>query len=265
MTIIALPEHRRRIILERLAVDQRVVARDLATEFGVSEDAIRRDLRDLASAGKCRKVYGGAISAGEVTPFVERVDRDFHLKRSLARTGAAMIGSGDTVYIDAGTTNLLLAESLRRDQPVTVITNSVAIAAAVYRRPEVRLFLIGGHVDPDIDGSVGSIAQAQIDRYRPDMTFIGVCAVCPEHGVSATDDRDAELKRSAVASSKRVVLLATNDKLSRTAPHHVATTEQIDTVVVESDAPADDCARLSATGVQVVRANASADPMPRAV
>lgn len=255
MTIHTLPERRREIILGRLATAHRVVARDLAEEFGVSEDAIRRDLRDLAEAGKCRRVYGGALPLADTAPFVERVDRDLPAKRSLARAGIALIQPNQTVYIDAGSTNLLLAESLPSGQPVTVVTNSIAIAASVYRRPEVRLFLVGGRVDPELDGALGAAALAQVSRYRPDLTFIGVCAASPGSGVAVLDDRDADLKREAIASSNRVVVMATNDKLARTAPCHVAPPEAVHTLIVEHDAPEAACAAFERVGSIVVRAN----------
>ncbi|WP_395943978.1 DeoR/GlpR family DNA-binding transcription regulator [Brevundimonas sp.] len=257
------PERRRDIILERLAEDQPVMARQLAEEFGVSEDAIRRDLRDLAEAGKCRRVYGGALPLNEASPFVERVDRDFPAKRALARAAAALIEPDQTIYIDAGTTHLLLAESLTRGRPVTVITNSIAVASAVYRRPEIKLFLIGGAVDPELDGALGATAAAQIAQYRPALTFIGACAADPVAGISALDDREAELKRTAAASSQRLVALVTNDKLGRIAPHHVVASSALDTLIVEHDAPEALCAGFEAAGVTVIRAVRAPDLMPR--
>lgn len=262
LNVLVLPDQRRGVILQRLASEQRVIARDLAVEFGVSEDAIRRDLRDLAEAGKCRRVYGGALPVAGPAPFVERVDRDFSVKRPLARAAAALIAPDATVYIDAGSTNLLLAESLMRGRPVTVVTNSVAVAAAVYRRPEVRLFLIGGLVDPDVDGALGGGAMEQIGRYRPDLTVLGACAVDPDIGLTAHDDRDADLKRAAVAGAGRVVLLATNDKLGRSAPHHVAAAPAIQTLIVEHDAPEEICAAFADQGIEIIRAARETDAMP---
>lgn len=259
----ALPEQRREVILGRLASDQRVVARDLAIEFGVSEDAIRRDLRDLADAGKCRRVYGGALPLADTAPFVERVDRDFPVKRALARAAAALIAPDNTIYLDAGSTNLLLAESLTRGRPVTVVSNSVSIAAAVYRRPEVRLHLIGGHVDSAFDGALGAAAVEQVARYRPDLAFIGACAVNPDFGVAVLDDRDADLKRAAIRAAAHVVVLASNDKLGRTAPHSVAPPQAIHTLVIEQDAPDAACAAFESAGSIIVRATSAPDLMPR--
>ena len=257
------PESRRDIILERLASGTRVVARELADEFQVSEDAIRRDLRDLAEAGKCRRIYGGALPLAEAAPFVERVDRDFPAKRALARAAAALIEPGQMIYVDTGTTHLLLAESLVRGRPVTLVTNSVAIAASVYRRPEVRLFLIGGRVDVDTDGALGATAAAQVAQYQPDITFIGVCAIDAGLGLSAQDDRDADLKRAAIAASRRVVVLAGNDKLARTAPYRVAPSQAIHSLIVEHDAPEAVCTDFAAAGVEVIRAASAVDIMPR--
>ncbi|MFY0575809.1 DeoR family transcriptional regulator [Cystobacter fuscus] len=56
-----LPEERRRIILERLATEGRVFAADLCGILRVSEDTIRRDLRELDEAGLLRRVHGGAL------------------------------------------------------------------------------------------------------------------------------------------------------------------------------------------------------------
>lgn len=263
MHIKTAPERRRDIILERLAADQPVMANQLAEEFGVSEDAIRRDLRDLAEAGKCRRVYGGALPLNDTPPFIDRVDRDFPAKRSLARAATALIAPDQTVYIDAGTTHLLLAESLVRGRAVSVVTNSVAVAAAIYRRPEVKLFLIGGHVDPNLDGALGATATDQVAHYRPALTFIGACAADPSAGISALDDREAELKRAAAAVGQRLVALVTNDKLGRVAPHHIASCAALDTLIVEHDAPDALCAGFQSAGVTVIRAARALDLMPR--
>lgn len=261
MNVYLLPERRREIILERLNKSQRVVARELADEFGVSEDAIRRDLRDLAGAGKCRRVYGGALPLTDTAPFVDRVDRNFTAKRALARAAAALVKPRDTIYIDAGTTNLLLAETLPLGQPVTVITNSVTIAAALYRKPEVTLFLIGGHVDPQIDAAVGGTAVAQIGRYRPDITFTGVCAVSASWGLSVLDERDADVKRAAIEASRRLVVLATNDKLGRAAPYHIAPAAGVQALVVERTAPADEASAFEQIGSMIIRAEGASDIM----
>jgi DeoR/GlpR family transcriptional regulator of sugar metabolism len=150
--------------MRKLTESDRVIARDLAEEFGTSEDAIRRDLRDLAAAGLCKRIYGGALALSPAQGrFAERVDTQLAPKRALACAALPLIERGQTLFIDSGSTNLMLAEILPGDLSLTIVTNSVSIATTLLRRPGISLFLIGGHVDPDIDGAVG--AQA-IDHRR---------------------------------------------------------------------------------------------------
>src|SRR3954453_16923524 len=104
------PLGRRQRIADRLVRGQPVVATSLAAEFHVSEDAIRRDLRALASEGGCRRVYGGALPlAGGMTPMAARIGQDRERKLALARTTARTIRHGEFLFLDSGSTNLALA------------------------------------------------------------------------------------------------------------------------------------------------------------
>lgn len=139
------PDQRRARILHKLTENDRVIARDLAEEFGTSEDAIRRDLRDLAAAGQCKRIYGGALALSPAQGrFAERVDTYLAAKNALARAALPLIESGQTLFIDSGSTNLMLADILPGDLALTVVTNSVSIATTLFRRPGISLVLIGG-------------------------------------------------------------------------------------------------------------------------
>ena len=145
---ITIPLARRDVIAERLGRGEPVVAAALAAEFDVSEDAIRRDLRSLAAEGRCRRVYGGALPLlPESKPMAARVDESRDRKAALARRAAATVQPGEFIFLDAGSTNLLLAECLPEDHVGTVATNSIDIAAAVLRRGDLSLLMVGGSVD----------------------------------------------------------------------------------------------------------------------
>jgi DeoR/GlpR family transcriptional regulator of sugar metabolism len=93
-----LPEERRQVILRRLAEHGRVVAAALSREFGTSEDTIRHDLRDLASAGWCTRIYGGAWSISPAsTTLSEREAQAPAREAALARAAVAIVARGDTV------------------------------------------------------------------------------------------------------------------------------------------------------------------------
>jgi len=61
MAVIDLPQERRELMLRELRRKGKLVAAELSAEYGVSEDTIRRDLSELASAGLLKRVHGGAL------------------------------------------------------------------------------------------------------------------------------------------------------------------------------------------------------------
>lgn len=238
-----LTEERHRIIRDRLAAEGRVLAAALATEFGVSEDTVRRDLRELARTGACRRVYGGALPlapdpAPDPGPAAVRAAIAAPAKAALARVAVRLIAGGETVFLDAGTTNAAIATALPADLRVTVATNSLAVAGALAHRPHVRLLVLGGRYDPAKDACVGSDTVDAVRRLRADACLLGACGLDAELGVTAHDPAEAEVKRAMAAASRRIVVAATTDKLGTAAPFSVAPAAAIDELVVERDAPA---------------------------
>ncbi len=119
--------------------DGRVLAADLARHFRTSEDTIRRDLRDLAAAGRCRRVYGGALPLSPAAgPLAQRQRIAPDRKRLLGRAAAGLVSPGQVVLIDSGSTNLQVAEHLPQDIDLTVVTNAPAVAAALGGRLAAR-------------------------------------------------------------------------------------------------------------------------------
>ncbi|AHI68354.1 DeoR/GlpR family DNA-binding transcription regulator [Burkholderia thailandensis] len=257
----AIPLARRDAIAGRLALGQPVQAAALAAEFHVSEDAIRRDLRALAAEGRCRRVYGGALPVTAASaPMAARIDAARERKAALARTAASLIGRGELLLLDSGSTPLALVEYLPEDAELTVATNSIDIAAAVLRRADLNLIMIGGAVDPTAGGCVDAGAVQSVARMNVDLAFIGACALSPRRGLSAFGLADATFKRAVVAASARCVVLATTDKLAARAPHRFATLNEIDCIVVEHDLPPEDRAALSNAGASVLTAEPPAQP-----
>lgn len=250
-----LPLARRDVIASRLAEGQSVVAAALAVEFDVSEDAIRRDLRALAAEGRCRRVYGGALPLSPAaTPMAARIDRGRERKEALARKAATLIQPGEFVFLDNGSTNLALTGFLPEEHALTIATNSIDIAAAVLRRQDLQLIMIGGAVNPLVGGCVDAAAVLGLAQMNLDRCFIGACAVSPASGVSAFDLADAIFKRALLAASRHSLVLATTDKLDARAPHRVAAVGDIETLVVEHDAPPDKLEALAQSGVSIVKA-----------
>jgi DeoR/GlpR family transcriptional regulator of sugar metabolism len=231
-----LSHNRRETIAARLVSGQAVVAGALASEFGVSEDAIRRDLRALAAEGRCRRVYGGALPLSPAsTPLAIRVGEDHASKQALARAGASAVEAGELIFLDSGSTNLALVEALPEEAQLTIVTNSPEIAAAALRRSDLSVIVVGGAADPIIGGCVDSVAVQAVAQMRFDRAFIGACAVSPD-GIAVFHYADGSFKRVVIARAASVVVLATTDKLDQRAAHHVAALDEIDLLVIEESA-----------------------------
>lgn len=254
----ALPIDRHQLIRERLQRDGRVLAADLAVEFGLSEDSIRRDLRELAAAGACQRVYGGAIAMSNPgRPIRERSQEHVDRKVRLARTAVRLIQGGQLVFLDASTTNLAVAQVLPEDIGLTIATNSPAIAAALVGREDLRVILIGGTLDHHVGGSLGTAALLDIQQMRPDLCFLGVCSIDAEAGVGASQAEDAAFKRQLVTISGAIVAVVTNEKLGTGAPFTIAPLAEITHLVVEADAEPAQLKRLAEAGASLTDAGAS--------
>lgn len=246
-----LPRERQDRILERLRQHGRVVAADLAVEFRVSEDSIRRDLRDLAARNLCKRVYGGALLSPSAAPLAERRRENIERKRALAAVAASLVTPRQILFIDAGSTNLAIASALPERYDLTVVTNAPDVALAVIGRPGFEVLVIGGRIDPDIGGAIGSMALRQIQGIRADLCFPGVCAADAETGLWTFDTEEVVLKRAMIEASGETVLVATREKLITAATHHTAPAKSVAHLVVERTTDAEILDAWRAVGITV--------------
>lgn len=247
-----LTRERHNAILDLLSANGRVLAGDLAERFGVSEDTARRDLRDLARAGRLQRVHGGALpSAPPVAPLRQRIDQNPDAKQKLGAAAAALVRDGQTLFIDAGSTNLATARALPLDRRLTVITNAPGVALALVDHPLIEVLLLGGRLDRESGGTRGVATVRDIGSIYADLYFLGSCAVDPVFGASAVDGSEAEVKRAMVAQSRAVAVAATSDKLGTAAPFRIVPPTDLIHLVVERDADPDMLARFSDSGTVI--------------
>ena len=251
-------DERHRLIRERLAVDGRVLAADLARDLGTSEDTIRRDLRELASLGCCRRVYGGALSISPASgTFAERQTQDVDRKAALAREAAKLAAPGKSSSWTPARPTSRSRGPFRTMQIMTVVTNSPAIASAVLGRTGFEVILIGGVMDIRAGAALGAQAVRDVSGMAPDICFVGACAVDPQLGVGAFGFEDAVFKRAVLERSRIVVVAVTNDKLGTSAPFEVMPAADIDHLIVEHDAPTELLSFFEQVGVRVHRSSAA--------
>jgi DeoR/GlpR family transcriptional regulator of sugar metabolism len=250
-----LTAERRQEILVRLERDGKVVASELVGALGVSEDTVRRDLRELASQGLVQRVHGGALppaSAAAVASFAQRLAISPETKAGLAEAALPLLDGARVLLLDGGTTVLELARRLPADRDLTVLTNSPPVAAALAGHRRAEVVLIGGRLLKDSQVTVGSAAVDALRHVRADVCVLGICSLHPELGVTATDHDESHVKRAMVAASGDVLAVATADKLQTASPWVVAPLADVTHLV--TDAGDDLTADYAAAGVDVVRA-----------
>jgi DeoR/GlpR family transcriptional regulator of sugar metabolism len=248
-----LTAERRRVILDRLEREGKVVASELVEALGVSEDTVRRDLRELAAGGLVQRVHGGALPppppAGS---FAQRLAVAPEAKAHLAEAALPLLEGANVVVLDGGTTALELARRLPHDRACTVLTNSPPVAAALAHHPRADVVLIGGRLLKDAQVTVGAEAIDALRQVRADACVLGVCSLHPELGVTTTDHDEAHVKRAMVAASAEVIALATADKLRTASPWIVAPLADVTHLV--TDAPTTLTYDYAEAGISVVRA-----------
>jgi len=232
-----LPEERRRIILERLATEGRVFAADLCGMLRVSEDTVRRDLRELDEAGLLRRVHGGALPRAQAPlNHQARAEVQQSEKQALARIAAGLVRSDQVLFIDGGTTLLEVARCLPWELRATVVTVSPPVALALAEHPGLEVRLVGGRMHPQALTTVGAETVEALRQVRADLCLLGVCGLHIEAGITAFHAEEAIVKRTMIQGAAETVAVVTADKLGTLAPFVVAPVQRLAALVTEAPA-----------------------------
>jgi DeoR/GlpR family transcriptional regulator of sugar metabolism len=248
-----LTSERKSLILDRLSSDGRLVAKSFAEELELSEDTIRRDLRELAAEGLLARVHGGALPVRPTLPdFAARKGVASDEKKRLGQLAATLIEPGETVVLDGGTTNAEIARALPRDFAFTVVTHSPTIAAELEHHAMAEVILVGGRLYKHSMVAVGSIASTAIATFRPDIFFLGATAAHSRHGFTTGDFEEAAIKRQIAAQSARTYVALTAEKLERASPVTIMPLEAATGVIVSGRAVAEQLESMGSAGVHVL-------------
>ncbi|MCB8878619.1 DeoR/GlpR transcriptional regulator [Acidisoma cellulosilytica] len=235
-----LTSERKAFILDRLRRDGRIVAKTVAEALGLSEDTLRRDLRELAAEGLLLRVHGGALPASPaIAALPARWSVSPQSKMAVAAVAARMVQPGQVIILDGGTTSVQMARLLPRDLAATVVTHSPSIAVELAGHERITVEMIGGRLFRHSMVAMGTVAVEMIAGIRADLFFLGVTGVHPDYGVTTGDAEEAAIKRALARQAAETVVLASAEKLGAVSPFRVLPLTEIDSLVVEADtAPA---------------------------
>lgn len=233
-----LPAQRRDLLLDRLERDGRLVAKDLAAELGIAEDSVRRDLRELAAAGLCQRVYGGALPVSPaIADYATRGSVATESKQRVAAAAIELIRPESTVILDGGTTALAVARSLPADLRITLVTHSPTVATALLDHPNVDVFVLGGRLFKHSAVTSGAAAVEAAQAIHADVFLVGVTGVHHEAGLTTGDPDEAAMKRALAARAADTYVLASTEKIGAASPFTVLPLSSVSGIV--TDAPED--------------------------
>jgi DeoR/GlpR family transcriptional regulator of sugar metabolism len=249
-----LTTQRRQFLLERLGREGQLLAKALSDELEVSEDTIRRDLRELAQLGLLQRVHGGALPASPaVANFAGRKQLATDEKVLLGRAAAQMVQPGQVVIFDGGTTTLQAARHLPPDLRATIVTHSPSIAVELSEHPSVEVILLGGRLFKHSVVAIGAATIEAAASIRADIYFMGVTGIHPVAGLSTGDLEEAHVKRALSAAAAETIILASAEKLNAASPFVIGPVTEAREIVVLDSTPLEATSGFEQLGITVTR------------
>lgn len=229
-----LKQERHNFIVNEVRIHNRVLLNDLATRLTVSEDTIRRDLKELDRLGKVMKVHGGAMSRGfHLYNYEEQEIYAYKSKVIIAQKAIGLLKDGQVILISGGTTNLELARLLHQNLKATFFTPSLPIAMQLLAHENIQTIFIGGRLSSEGQIATGGSAINTLAQIKADICFLGTGHLDANEGLSEFDWEVVQLKKAMISSSKKVVLLAISEKLNSIQRYQVCKIEAVNTLITE--------------------------------
>lgn len=240
-------------IAQLIARQSAVTVADLCQRFQVSDMTIRRDLHRLEEEGILARTHGGAVArvSQQDAAYGEREQSQSREKEAIACVAASLVKSGETVFLDAGTTTARLARYLHNTKDLTVITNSLYVLSELGAEEQVTLIATGGAVRQSTFSFVGSWAEQMVSRFHADRLFLAATAVDLERGLFNSNVYEIGVKQQMIRSAHEVVLLADHSKFGRRSTVKIAELDAVHCVVTDSEIPPDVPAALRAHSIDV--------------
>lgn len=256
-------DERMQEVLRMLETRDSVHVAELAKEFAVSEVTVRSDLGQLARQGLVARVRGGVrpLQRGQSElGFDFRLRLEVERKQAIARAAASMVDEGEAVALDSSTTAYYLALELRAKQELVVVTNGLLIAAALADAPGITVLVTGGMLRLHAMSLVGDLGADVLRATRISKGFLGARGLSLDRGLMDLNPDEVRIKREMADACERVIGILDGTKWHRTALLPFVATEQVDAIVTDTSAPAEEVEAWRARDIDIV----SVEPAQRA-
>jgi DeoR/GlpR family transcriptional regulator of sugar metabolism len=250
-------EERKSKIVDYVDENIRASVPELATIFSVTEATIRRDLIELEQNNKLVRTHGGAKTIREkaiwqTTTLNTRLAKCHKEKVAIAKYVSTLVKDGESIFIDGGSTTLLIAKELVNHKRLMVVTNSPMIALSIAGINDNKVIITGGELEAATDSLLGTSCEECIKQYRTDKAIIGTSGVIIHEGFFAAIPQEAVVKRLMIANAKNVIVATDSTKFGTTAFNFVCDIKKADLIVTDHAISPVDVAVLHEIGTDVV-------------
>lgn len=244
-----IPDTRQQILERRLASGVQIVAADVAREFDISIDTVRRDLTALEISGKAHRVRGGAIPISKPAPSMhDKMAAEKKPPDAMIAAALEVLADHKTIILDGGFTVLALAQALRPSIGLLVITPSPWVAIACLQN-NVETLMLGGRLNANGGIAVGGDCELQLAGVAAEVAVLGACGIDPEFGLSSDDVHESGIKREMARAANQTVVLADATKIGLRARHRTLAPTEITSIITDAAAP--DCTTYRKHGIAI--------------
>ncbi|NLN28707.1 MAG: DeoR/GlpR transcriptional regulator [Firmicutes bacterium] len=252
-----LAPERRAEIVRLIELKGSVRVSELCSQFGVTEETIRRDLDALEKQGLLERTYGGAVSPKRIaheSPYYGRELQNKAEKEAIARAIAGMISDRETVLLDASSTSLYVARALAaHKQRLTVMTNSLVITHELSRaRGSFTVMCTGGTLRETSLSFVGPHAERALLDYHVDTAIISCKGFHAERGFTDSNDLEVEIKKLMLRSANRVIAAVDSSKWGYVGFAVIGPATSAQIIVTDSNVDGEQVAAVKRHGVEVI-------------
>ena len=253
-------EERQAKILEMLERDGKVLVKELAEIFGVTEDSIRKDLSSLELDGKLKRTYGGAVGIKEKLQMTEAHKRrisDVEAKRKIATAAVKLLNAHDLIFLDISTISIAIAQILEKTETnYKILTNMVDVLVMLARNPKINLFFAGGQINQSRDGFSDVLNLEFISRFRPDVSFIGSFGVdIKKNSLTSRDTAAGVHKARMIELSKASYIIAESRKIGVESTYSFSKLDKVTGIITEAKLSDNLLTAAENLGVKIISAD----------
>jgi DeoR family transcriptional regulator of aga operon len=256
-------QQRLNALLELVSERGNVSIAEIAQALNISSATARRDLTALAEQRLVTRTHGGAaaLGAGYELPLQYKIARQAEAKVAIAKAAASLVGVGDSIGLNGGTTTSEVARVLGRsdhliredgDVAITIVTNALNIAYELSVRSHVKIVVTGGVARRQSYELIGSLVSDTLAELTLDVAILGVDGLSPQFGATTLHEGEADVSREFAKVAKRVIVVADSTKMMKSTFARICPLDSLDVLI--TDAPVDGALAdaLAAADVSVI-------------